>query len=90
MGHKSRLLVIRKYCTTGGLIGNLPTEQCGISGQFYIINSKTLFTENFNYDGLGLATLETEAEREKERKRAREEREIFMINCSCFSIPYMF
>ena len=38
---------------TGGLIGTLPTEQHGVSGQFYIVDSKNLFFDNFNYDGGG-------------------------------------
>ena len=44
---------------TGVLIGTLPTEQHQVSGQFHIIDSKTLFIEDFNYDGLGpgIATL---------------------------------
>ena len=33
---------------TGGLIGTLPTEQHGVSGQFYVVDSKTLFIDNFN------------------------------------------
>ena len=35
---------------TGVLIG---TQQHQVSGQFYIIDSKTVFIENFNYDGGG-------------------------------------
>ena len=38
---------------TGVLIGTLPTEQHQVSGQFYIVDSKTIFIENFNYDGGG-------------------------------------
>ena len=38
---------------TGGLIGTLPTEQHGVSGQFYIVDSKNIFFDNFNYDGGG-------------------------------------
>lgn len=38
---------------TGVLIGTLPTEQHQVSGQFHIVDSKTLFIENFNYDGQG-------------------------------------
>lgn len=37
----------------GGLVGTLPNEQHRISGEFYIVDSKTLFIEDFNYDGLG-------------------------------------
>lgn len=37
----------------GGLVGTLPTEQHRVSGQFYIVDSKTLFIEDFNYDGGG-------------------------------------
>ena len=39
--------------STGGLIGTPPTEQHDVSGRFYIVNSKTLFIEDFNYDGGG-------------------------------------
>ena len=38
---------------TGGLIGTLPTEQHQVSGEFYIVDSRTLFFDNFNYDGGG-------------------------------------
>lgn len=38
---------------TGALIGTLPTLQHRVSGQFHIIDSKTLFFEDFNYDGGG-------------------------------------
>ena len=38
---------------TGGLVGTLPTEQHRVSGQLYIVDSKTLFIEDFNYDGGG-------------------------------------
>lgn len=37
----------------GGLVGTpigKPTHE--ISGKFYIVDSKTLFIEDFNYDGL--------------------------------------
>ena len=37
----------------GGFIGNLPTEQHQVSGKFYIVDSKTIFIEDFNYDGGG-------------------------------------
>ena len=37
----------------GGFIGNLPNEQHGISGKFYVVDSKTIFIEDFNYDGGG-------------------------------------
>ena len=42
---------------TGVLIGTLPTEQHQVSGQFHIIDSKTLFIEDFNYDGGGPGTV---------------------------------
>ena len=35
------------------LIGSLPTEQHRVSGKFHIIGTKTLFFEDFNYDGGG-------------------------------------
>ena len=36
---------------TGGLIGTLPDRaRHRISGNFYIVDSKTIFIENFNYD----------------------------------------
>ena len=41
------------YTTKGGLVGTLPTEQHRISGELYIVDSKTLFIEDFNYDGGG-------------------------------------
>ena len=34
----------------GVLIGRLPTEQHQVSGNFYIVDLKTLFFEDFNYD----------------------------------------
>ena len=37
----------------GGLVGTLPNEQHRISGQLYIVDSKTLFIEDFIYDGGG-------------------------------------
>ena len=37
----------------GGLVGTLPNEQHRISGQLYIVDSKTLFIEDFSYDGGG-------------------------------------
>lgn len=37
----------------GGLIGTLPTEQHGVSGKFYIVDSNNIFIEDFNYDGQG-------------------------------------
>ena len=41
-------------CTYSGvLIGTLPTEQHQVSGKFYVVDSKTLFFEDFNYDGGG-------------------------------------
>ena len=45
------LIVFKIY--TGVLIGTLPTEQHQVSGKFYIVDSKTLFFEDFNYDGAG-------------------------------------
>ena len=44
--------VIIHKCT-GALIGTLPTEQHQVSGKFYVVDSKTLFFEDFNYDGTG-------------------------------------
>ena len=38
---------------TGSLVGTLPTEQHRVSGQVYIVDSKTIFIEDFNYDGGG-------------------------------------
>ena len=37
----------------GGLVGTLPTEQHRVSGELYIVDSKTIFIEDFNYDGGG-------------------------------------
>ena len=37
----------------GSLVGTLPTEQHRVSGEFYVVDSKTLFIEDFNYDGGG-------------------------------------
>ena len=34
-------------------MGTLPTEQHRVSGQVYIVDSKTIFIEDFNYDGGG-------------------------------------
>ena len=34
-------------------IGQLPTEQHGVSGTLYVTDSRTLSFEGFNYDGLG-------------------------------------
>ena len=72
---------------SGGLIGTLPTEQHGVSGQFYVVDSKTLIIDNFNYDGLGPGESNVmprlcrgggakrkgkgEGERERERERER-------------------
>ena len=37
---------------SGGLVGNLPDlARHRISGNLYIINSKTILIEDFNYDG---------------------------------------
>ena len=47
------LSVESDFIYTGVLIGTLPTEQHQVSGQFHIIDSKTLFIEDFNYDGGG-------------------------------------
>jgi hypothetical protein len=44
-------------CCTGDFIGNIPTEQHQVSGKFYIVDSKTIFIEDFNYDGGGPGTL---------------------------------
>lgn len=33
-------------------IGELPTEQHGITGTFHVLDSKTIFIEDFNYDGM--------------------------------------
>ena len=38
---------------TGGLVGTLPTLQHQVSGQFYIVDSRTIFIDDFNYDGAG-------------------------------------
>ena len=46
-------MIKTKIECTGGLVGTLPTEQHRVSGQFYIVDSKTLFIEDFNYDGGG-------------------------------------
>ena len=37
----------------GTEIGQLPTEQHGVSGTLYVTDSRTLSFEGFNYDGLG-------------------------------------
>ena len=37
----------------GVLIGTLPTEQHQVTGQFHVLDSKTILIENFVYDGLG-------------------------------------
>ena len=37
-------------------IGQLPTEQHGVSGTLYVTDSRTLSFEDFNYDGLGPGT----------------------------------
>ena len=42
--------------TVGVEIGNLPNEQHGISGKFHILDSKTIYIEDFNYDGGGPGT----------------------------------
>ena len=42
----------------GGFIGNLPNEQHGVSGKFYVVDSKTIYIEDFNYDGGGPGTKE--------------------------------
>ena len=34
-------------------IGELPNEQHQISGTFHILDSKTIYIEDFNYDGGG-------------------------------------
>ena len=41
------------HTCTGALIGTLPTEQHQVSGKFYVVDSKTLFFEDFDYDGGG-------------------------------------
>ena len=45
------------YTHAGVLIGRLPTEQHQVSGNFYVVDSKTLFFEDFNYDGGGPGTV---------------------------------
>ena len=45
------------FFLSGALIGTLPTEQHQVSGQFYVIDSRTIFIENFNYDGAGPGNL---------------------------------
>ena len=47
------MLLLYNYFTTGGLIGTLPNEQHRIAGELYIVDSKTIFIEDFNYDGGG-------------------------------------
>ena len=37
----------------GVLIDTLPTEQHQVSGQFHFIDSKTIYIEDFNYNGQG-------------------------------------
>ena len=34
-------------------IGELPNEQHEISGTFHVLDSKTIYIEDFNYDGGG-------------------------------------
>ena len=41
------------YLCAGALIGTLPTLQHRVSGEFHIIDSKTIYIEDFNYDGGG-------------------------------------
>lgn len=45
---KQRLIV-----RAGVLIGTLPTEQHRVSGEFHVIDSTSIFIEDFNYDGGG-------------------------------------
>ena len=54
--HDNGIISTHLDCT-GVLIGTLPTEQHQVSGQFHIIDSKTLFIEDFNYDGGGPGTV---------------------------------
>lgn len=38
---------------TGGLVGTLPTLDHDVSGNLYIVDSRTIFIDDFNYDGQG-------------------------------------
>ncbi len=50
------ILYILSSTVIGILIGSLPNEQHGLSGQFHILNSKTIYIEHFIYDGGGPGT----------------------------------
>ena len=50
--HSDDLRLLVNYYYTGGLIGTLPDlARHRISGNFYIVDSRTIFIEDFNYDG---------------------------------------
>ena len=44
-----------KWCNihAGGRIGTIETLQHDVSGTLYFIDSRTIFIDNFNYDGQG-------------------------------------
>lgn len=52
-------LLYNLQSTARVLVGNLPTLAHRVSGRLYIEDERTLFIENFNYDGAGPGELAT-------------------------------